>query len=79
MKAGNDSPITFELILTQKVYQSCTQKVTVKPGTPLPKDLEEWAEVLYNGRDGFEVFDPVHEPHYDNVMEQVIDSVTIKP
>ena len=49
----------------------------MKPGTRLPKNMEEWADILYNGKEGFEVNDPVHEPLYDNMMEEIIDDVII--
>ena len=75
METGNN--LIFEVRTTQKVYQSWTYKVSVKPGTRLPKNMEEWADILYNGKDGFEVNDPVHEPLYDNLMEEIIDDVII--
>jgi len=75
MKAGND--LIFEVRTTQKVYQNWTYKVSVKPGTILPKNQEEWANILYNGKEGFEVSDPIHETDYDNMMEEIIDDVVI--
>ena len=75
METGNN--LIFEVRTTQKVYQSWTYKVSVKPGTILPKNQEEWADILYNGKEGFEVNDPVHEPDYDNMMEEIIDDVII--
>ena len=75
METGNN--LIFEVCTTQKVYQRWTYKVSVKPGTILPKNQEEWADILYNGKEGFEVNDPVHEPDYDNMMEEIIDDVII--
>ena len=75
METGNN--LIFEVRTTQKVYQSWTYKVSVKPGTRLPKNMEEWADILYNGKEGFEVNDPVHQPLYDNMMEEIIDDVII--
>ena len=39
--------------------------------------MEEWADILYNGKEGFEVNDPVHEPDYDKSSHQQIIDVII--
>ena len=76
LKAETDKSIIFEVRTTQKVYQNWTYKVSVKLGTRLPKNMEEWADILYNGKEGFEVNDPVHEPDYDKTFfMQIIDVI----
>jgi hypothetical protein len=72
-----DKSLIFEVHTNQKVFQYWTYKVSVKPGTNLPKDYEEWADILYNGKEGFEVSDPIHDTDYDSMMEEIITNVTI--
>jgi hypothetical protein len=73
----NDTPLIFEVLTNRKIIQYWSYKIAVKPGTNLPKNQEEWADVLYNGRKGFEVMEPTHDKDYDSMMEEIITDVTI--
>jgi hypothetical protein len=67
----------FEVRTEQQVRQSYLYYVTVKEGTEIPTDAESWADILYNGADGFTVSSPIHDHKMDEVDGESVVSVVL--